>query len=146
MVEVAVAGDDCRLVLRVSAYEFPDAVDVNDANWLIGEVEMKAGHSGSFTASHRVTLRADEMAQFRDELVPLVKSLKGAATLRHLEEQVGCTVTLDEGTGNLTAFIGEHVGSELRIRDCKTDQSYLAQTVHDLNALLSEFPARGRRG
>jgi hypothetical protein len=146
MVEATVGGDDCGLVIRVGAYQFPEAIDFDDANWLVGEVEMEAGLTGSFTASHLVTLRADELAQFRDELVPLIQSLTGEATLRHLEEQVGCNLTLDEGRGNLTAFVSEHVGSELRVRECKTDQSYLAQTVHDLNALLSEFPVRGRRG
>ncbi len=146
MVEATVGGDECRLVIRVSAYEFPDAVDFDDANWLIGEVELNSGFTGSFTASHRVTLRADELAEFRDELAPLVQSLTGDATLRHMERQLGCKVTLDDGKGDLTAFVGEHIGSELRVRDCKTDQSYLARTVRDLDALLSAFPVRGRRG
>lgn len=145
MAEVTIGGDDCRLVLRVSAYEFPDATEFNDANWLIGEVELESGRSGTFTASHRVTLRADELTQFRDELVPLVESLNGEAILRHMEEQVGCTVALDEGKGKLTAFVAEHVGSDLQVRDCKTDQSYLALTLRELDALLSEFPARAER-
>ena len=69
--------------------------------------------------------------------------MNGSATLSHLEAQVGCTVALENGSGSLTAFIREHVGSELSVRDCKTDQSYLAQTLHELDAVLEEFPVRG---
>ena len=40
--EATVAGHGCRLVLRVSAYEWPDEVSGSDANWLRGEVELQA--------------------------------------------------------------------------------------------------------
>ena len=70
--EAAVAGDGCRLVLRVSAYERPEAQDFDDANWLKGEVELEAGIAGSFKATHRVALRADELKRFRDDLLPVV--------------------------------------------------------------------------
>jgi hypothetical protein len=45
----------------------------------------------------------------------------------------------------LVLRVSEHLGSELRVRDCKTDQFYLARTVRDLDALLTKFPVRGRR-
>jgi hypothetical protein len=143
--EFAVGGEGCRLVLCVSAYERPEAQDFNDANWLTGEVELEAGTSGPFKATHRVALRADELKRFRDDLVPVVESMTGTATLSHLEEQVGCTIDLDNGRGTLTAFVGEHVGAELTVRDCKTDQSYMAQTLRELDAVLDEFPVRGER-
>ena len=63
--------------------------------------------------------------------------------LEHLEAQVGCTVTLTSGRGSLTAFVREHIGSELRLSDCETDQSYLAETVRQLDAIVSTFPVRG---
>jgi hypothetical protein len=146
MTEVTIGGDGCRLVLRVDAYEFPDAVDFDDGNWLIGEVEMKAGIAGSFTVKLRVTVRANELAEFRDQLVPMVESLNGEATLRHMEEQVGCEIALKDGKGSMSAFVREHLGSEQRVWDRPTDQSFLAATLRDLDALLAEFPPRGKRG
>ena len=50
--EATVAGHGCRLVLRVSAYEWPDEVSGSDANWLTGEVELQAGRTGAFHACH----------------------------------------------------------------------------------------------
>jgi hypothetical protein len=141
--EATVAGHGCRLVLRVSAYEWPDEVSGSDANWLTGEVELRAGRTGEFRARQPAALRTDELAQFRDDLHETVESLNGTARLRHLEAQVGCTIELAHGRGNLSAFIKEHVGSELQVRRCETDQSYLAQTVRELDALVEAFPVRG---
>jgi hypothetical protein len=80
--DAVVRGQGCRLLLSVEGYEFPDADDFDDANWLIGSVELEAGTTGSFRAFHRVTFRADELAQFRDELRPIADTLNGEATLR----------------------------------------------------------------
>jgi hypothetical protein len=66
--EATVAGHGCRLVLRVSAYEWPDEVSGSDANWLTGEVELQPGRTGVFHACHGAALRTEELAQFRDEL------------------------------------------------------------------------------
>jgi hypothetical protein len=143
--EASIGGEGCRLLISVSAYEFPDMDDRDDGNWLIGSVELNVGRTGSFRAFHRVMPRADELAGFRDELRPIVETLNGEATLRHLEEQFGCTVSLKDGKGELTAFVAEHFGSILRVERCETDQSYLAATLRDLDALLEEFPARGKK-
>lgn len=142
-IEANIRGQGCRLRLSVSRYEFADAEDFDDANWLIGEVELEAGITGEFRASHRVALRADELTLFRDQLQPLVETLNGTATLHHLEEQVGCAVSLKDGSGTLTAFVREHVGSILRVEQCETNQSYLAQTLRELDALVGSFPIRG---
>jgi hypothetical protein len=144
-IEAAVGGDGCQLVLRVSAYELPEAQDFDDANWLTGEVDLVAGTTGSFRATHGVALRADELERFHDDLLSVVESLNGVATLGHLEGQVGCTIALENGGGKLTAFVKEHIGSELNVHECKTDQSYLAQTILELEAVLKEFPVRGRQ-
>jgi hypothetical protein len=143
--QVSVGGEGCRLLLSISAYEFPDLDDRDDGNWLFGIVELKAGTTGEFKATHRVMPRADELARFRDDLRPLVETLNGEATLHHIEEQFGCTVSLKDGKGELTAFVAEHIGAILRVKQCPTDQSYLAATLRDLDALLDEFPPRGLR-
>ena len=97
------AGQRLRMARRGSGF---------DANWLTGEVELQAGRTGVFHARHGAALRTEELAQFRDQLQEVVASLNGTATLHHLESQVGCTVELANGRGNLSAFIKEHVGSD----------------------------------
>jgi hypothetical protein len=92
--EATVLGHGCRLVLRVSSYEWPDEVSGSDANWLTAEIELQAGRTAVFHACHGAALRSEDLAQFRDELREVVASLNGTATLHHLESQVSCTVEL----------------------------------------------------
>jgi hypothetical protein len=75
--EATVAGHGCRLVLRVSDYELPDEVSGSDANWLRGEVELRAGRTGVFHARHSAALRTEELAQFRDDLHEVVSARTG---------------------------------------------------------------------
>ena len=144
MREVAVAGDAVRLVLRVAGYERPSLESGADANWLMGEAEITAEAGGSFHARRGVAIRTEELAAFRDALVRLVEELDGEATLAHMEDEVGCTIRLHRGTGELDAFVREHVpGVELRVERARTNQSYLQETVQQLEALVGAFPVRG---
>ena len=140
------AGDSCRLTLRVHGYERPDETSGFDANWLNGEVELVAGMTGAFRATHRVDFLAGEFERFRDELRGVVESRNGSASFTTIESQVGCTIELTNGWGSFTAFVAEHVGSNLQVDDASTDPSYLAQTLHALDALVEAFPVRGEGG
>ena len=127
----------------MTGYERPDEQTGSDANWLQGEAELVTGRAGSFRATHSVAFRTEELERFRDQLRQIVESLTGTAALQHIENNVGCTVTLSSGRGSLTAYVQENIGSELRVRDCETDQSYLAQAPHELDAIVRAFPVRG---
>jgi hypothetical protein len=144
MRELLVAGDGFRLWLRVAGYERPSLESGDDANWLVGEAEMTADAGGSFRASRGVALRTEELAAFREALRRLVEELDGEATLTHMEDEVGCTIRLRRGTGELDAFVREHVpGVELRVEQVRTDQSYLQETARQLDALVAAFPVKG---
>jgi hypothetical protein len=144
MTEVLVAGDGFRLLLRVAGYERPSLESGADANWLVGQAELTADAGGSFRACRGVALRTEELAEFRDALRRLVEGLDGEATLNHMEDEVGCTIRLRRGTGDLDAFVREHVpGVQLRVEGVRTDQSYLQETASQLDALVGAFPIRG---
>jgi len=116
----------------------------DDANWLAGEAELTADVGGSFRARRSVSLRTEELVGFRRALRRLVKDLDGEATLSHMEDELGCTIRLHRGTGELNAFVREHVpGVELRVEGVRTDQSYLKETAMQLDALVSDFPIKG---
>jgi hypothetical protein len=142
--EVLVAGDGFRLLLQVAGYERPSLESGADANWLVGTVEMTADAGGSFRATRGVALRTEELAAFRDALLRLVQELDGEAVLNHMEDEVGCTIRLSRGTGEVEAFVREHVpGTELRVAHVRTDQSYLQQTARQLESLVAAFPIKG---
>ncbi|TMK68516.1 MAG: hypothetical protein E6G50_15190 [Actinobacteria bacterium] len=61
-----------------------------------------------------------------------------------MDDELGCTIRLHRGTGELNAFVREHVpGVELRVEGVRTDQSYLKETAMQLDALVSDFPIKG---
>jgi hypothetical protein len=143
MHEVLVAGEGFRLSLQVAGYERPSLESGADANWIVGHVEMTADAGGSFRASRGVALRTEDLASFRDAVRQLVGELDGEATLHHMEDEVGCTIRLHRGTGELDAFVREHVlGVELRVERVRTDHSYLQETATNLMRLSLRFRSR----
>jgi hypothetical protein len=142
-IEATIAGEGCALVLRVSGYERPQLDSGADANWLRAEVELTASTSGRYSGREAVSLRSEELARFREELARAAETLTGKAVLAHLEAQVGCTIRLAKGAGELEAFVREHIGAELRVTGIRTDQSYLQQTLRELTAIVSAYPVRG---
>ena len=138
-----IAGEGCRLTLRLTHWESPELTSGSDANWVVGEVELVTDTTGRFSARHPVSIRTEEVARFRDELASLLETLDGEATLAHLEDEFGARVTLKAGTGEFEAFVAENVVAQLRVKDVRTDQSYLAETLRDLNAAVSAFSVRG---
>ena len=141
--EATIAGEGCALILRVEGYERPWLESGADANWLQAEVELTASSSGRFSGLQAVSLRTDELARFRDELAPLVETLDGEAMLEQMEAQLGCTIRLARGAGELDAFLREQLGAELRVSGIRTDQSYLQRALQEVTRIVSAFPVRG---
>jgi hypothetical protein len=140
--EATVAGDGCKLILRVSGYERPQLDSGADAIWLQGEVELVTA-GGAFRARQDVSLRTEELVAFRDQLAGLVETLNGEAVLEHMEEKLGCTIKLKSGVGELEAFVREHVGADMRVTEVRIDQSYLQRSLREMNALVTSFPVKG---
>ena len=90
-----------------------------------------------------MSIRTDEIVRFRDELTTLLETLNGEATLEHLENEFGAKVTLRAGAGELEAFVAENLGAQLRVEHVRTDQSYLAGALRELNAAVAAFSVRG---
>jgi hypothetical protein len=141
-VEVSLCGEGCRLVLRVERYAYPDVTSGTDANWLAAEVELTAGRTGAFRATHRVALRTDELAQLRHQLRLVDRDASGEAYFEHLEEQVGVTVRMSAGKGTMSLVVRELLGPELRFADVAIDPSLIRQALGELDAVVAAFPAR----
>jgi hypothetical protein len=143
-VEIVIAGDECKLTLKVVRYEFGEAQDYHDANWLVTDAELVAGSTGHFEARCEVTIRTTELLDFRDGVRRAIESHSGSPRLDHMEEQVGCTIAVAGTKAELSAFIKEHVGAELSASPCKMDERQLKRTLGDLDAAVEAFPVRNR--
>jgi hypothetical protein len=98
---------------------------------------------GLTRAKQSLTARTEEIEAFRDQLVRLLEALDGQATLDHMEEQVGCSVTLRRGKGEFSGFVRQHLGPELRVNGLPTDQSYLKESLSGFEKLAKAFPVKG---
>jgi hypothetical protein len=138
----AVRGDGLDMTIDVEGYQFPQIESGSDANWLAGTVDLRVGTTGVFTANQKLWLFAPDLQKFRDELRILDRELSGQARLKHLEGQLDVTVELANGSGTLNGVVNERIGAELSFAQIQTDQTYVRQTLHGLEALLSTFPVR----
>ena len=98
---------------------------------------------GSFTASHPVHARTEELAAFRSQIAALHERLTGEASLEHLEAVFGASLSLEDGVGQLDVFVRDRRGTELRVSGVRTDQTYVAQTLQDMDRVVAEFGVRG---
>lgn len=141
--EVTIAGDGCRFTLRVDGYQFPQMpADYNDANWLVGQIDLSAGARGAFSARLCVTPYALDLQAFRNQLQTLDRELTGQATLAHVEDQFEVVVTLANGKGKLSGYVREHVGARLRVAEFETGQTFVRQALNEFEALVTAFPVR----
>jgi len=67
------------------------------------------------------------------------------ATLEHIEEQIGLTVTLEDGPRTLAGFLAAARLSDARLSfaNVEIDRSFLRDALEQLDAIVTAFPLRG---
>ena len=131
-----------RLEIVVAGYERPgDNNNYHDANWLTVQVNVAAGgFRGSFDAAFLTA----EMEDLCKKLKELYASLKGSREWETMEGQLRlafqgnglggielkCDARDQAGIGNLLSF------------ELDLDQTQLAQSISQLDDLMSTFPIR----
>ncbi len=130
-----------RVEVIVSGYERQPTGDYHDDNWLSVEVSLSmGGFKGRFHAS----FLTDELMGFRDQLAVLYKTLKGEAKLVTMETQLLLNLSGD-GRGGISlkgeASDQPGIGNRL-LFDLDLDQTQLATTLRELDAVLERFPVR----
>ncbi|HWT95224.1 MAG TPA: hypothetical protein VN238_19665 [Solirubrobacteraceae bacterium] len=142
-VRVELAGDGGRLILRLLAWQHPGAPAPDD-EWIAAEVELRAEPRSRFQARSRVSVRAGELAAFRDALTGALAQRTGTVELATLEEEVGAVVRLDrDGTAVLDAFVEDvmpALAARLEVHDVPTDARRLGETLRQLEAACAAFP------
>lgn len=100
---------------------------------------------GGFRAEFAAQLRAEEFSSFRSGVAALHESLRGNAQFATMEEQLLLDVSGDgRGHIRLQGRARDRAGSSNALSfEIDFDQTYLAATLRQLNALVREFPVRG---
>jgi hypothetical protein len=140
----ALGSPDLKLAgfqVWVHGYEFPDAEDAWDGNWL--RATAHCGASGASVEVRGAFLDTVAVARFRAGMAAMYGTLDGAAALGTDEP------TLDV---RLTATVHGHIHMHVEITpdhlhqahsfDFEIDQSYLPRAITQCDALLQRYPVR----
>jgi len=145
---VQIRGDGGRVIqIEISGYERPDAGDEYDANWLRAKCSVTLAE---FSAVLSLALVTHDFARFADELEQAVQLLKGRATFSTAEAGLGIEIKFTTAghadvfgsARSQTSFVPDQSVLSFSF---ETDQTYLEQTVRELKAIVSRFPARSPR-
>lgn len=135
-------GEGAVLSLLVRGYENDAAVTSSDANWLVCDlaVEMPA-----FEARLSAAITTHDLECFAAELREALQSMVGRASLTTDEQQVSARIELHR-TGRAKVdgelrTIGRPSGTLAFGFD--SDQTYLQQSLRDVDRVLAAYPIRG---
>lgn len=136
--EIRLSGEQGSLTLEINGYERPEAEDPDDANWLMCKLTIKAG---SFSGAFKSAFTTYDLVALHERLKIALKTLSGTFTFRNTEDDVKLDVQFDErGCAVLSGTAQPHQSLEgsLTFR-FDTDQSYLSQTLRQLEGALRTF-------
>lgn len=124
--------------------QFPDAYDRWDGNWL--HVTTQCAQAGAIVAAGGPILDAADLQRFRDELAALAGTPSGEAELHGAEPNIRVLVATSDGLGHLRVRVELTPDSQAQGHwfEYVIDQSYLPETISQLDAVLELFPVRGR--
>lgn len=141
---LTLAGSEGRITIEVTDYERPSAGNADDANWLTSRLVLQVG---PFSASFKLSLTTYELATVLGDLRKHLDSLSGTVTFKSLEEDLSLTFEFaTRGAVFISTVVQPHQwrGTVLRFQ-LSSDQTGVAQVVHQLEAILSRFPIRTGR-
>ena len=132
-----------RIAIDVVGYERPTSGDYDDDNWVVTQIEVRIG---GFKGKARAALRTTELVEFGSQLRTLHETLSGTAEFTTLEGQLHLQLEGDgKGHINLKGEVMDQAGVGNRLHfSLEFDQSRLADSVRDLDAVISKFPVRSR--
>jgi len=130
------------LHIWVHGYQFPDATDAWDGNWL--RVTARCVVSGASVEVSGAILDTVSFLRFRRELAELYERLQGVATLESHEPELKVQVTSLGATGHCEVQIeitSDQLNQDHRFK-LMVDQSYLPDVIRGCEQVLSRYPVR----
>jgi len=130
------------LSLWVHGYEFPQATDGWDGNWL--RITARCAANGASVLVTGSILDTVSFARFRREVNIIREKMEGAATLRSHEPNLRVTLKPKGTHGHIDVEIEitpDHTQQRHRFFEV-IDQSYLPAMHKACDAVLHQFPVR----
>jgi len=139
--QITIHGHQGRLDLRIVGYERPESRDSDDANWLTSEATIKMG---AFTGAFRCALTTLDIRTSYESLKKSIATVQGTAYFRTTEKDIDIEIRFDNrGSAVVRGTISPQASLEASLTfRLDTDQSYLLQTMQQLEATLRVFPAK----
>lgn len=139
--EIRVAGHRAIIAIEVLSYERPEVMDPDDANWLKCGVSVKAG---PFTGAFPCTLTTRDLATLTERLKTALGVPSGKVAFRTTESDISLEILFDNrGTAVVLGSVEPQVSPEASLHfRFETDQSYLTQTLRQLESVLRRFPVK----
>jgi hypothetical protein len=134
------------LSIWVHGYQYPDATDEWDGNWL--RVTARCTANGATVEASGAILETVSFQTFQRELSALHKTLQGKAALGSAEPNLFVEVQAVGHSGQVDAVIEitpEHLRQAHRF-SVELDQSYLPEAILGCQRVLARYPVRGQRG
>ena len=130
-----------RIQVDVSAYKRSASGEYHDDNWLTATIAVCVG---GFSGRVGAAIVTDELVRFAQQLHRLYEELSGSAEFSTLEGQLSLTLSCD--TRGHVALRGEvldqaGIGNRLSFH-LDLDQSFLQQSIRDLDTVIRAFPVR----
>jgi hypothetical protein len=144
MVAFSLGGSEReRIAVEVENYERAATGDYHDDNWLKVSVTVSVG---AFDGTFPATFLTEEFVAFRNELKKMYESLHGNAKFTTLEDQLSLELS-GNGRGQilLKGYALDRAGDGNRIEfRLEIDQTHVARTLRELDAIVEKFPVRAR--
>ena len=143
--------EDASIVLGplriwVSGYEYPDAPDYWDANWLLATARCVG--NGSHVEVRGAFIHLSEIKKWKEDLEPFSQTLKGVVELPAMEPTLAIKIEAQKpSTGHLSCEVGladEHIPEYHRYK-FEIDQSHITSLLAQLAAIMKQFPIRNER-
>jgi hypothetical protein len=128
--------------LWVHGYEFPDALDVGDGNWL--RITAHCGGSGASVWCSGALLETVSLRALARGLEDMHATLRGEAVLDSHEPNIAVRISISR-TGQATVQVDvtpDHM-TQKHWFEFEADQSYLPAIIAQCRNVLGRFPVRG---
>ncbi len=130
-----------RVEVDVISYERSVVGEYYDDNWLTVSIAVCVG---GFSGRVRAAILTAELAAFAEQLRRLHEQLTGSAEFTTIEGQLSLTLTCDiRGHITLQGEVLDQAGIGNRLSfHLDLDQSFLPQSIQELDAVIQAFPVR----
>jgi hypothetical protein len=142
--QIRFAGEQGTLAIEIYGYERSVAEDQDDANWLRAELTVKAG---PFSGAFKSAFTTYDLTSLCDGMKNVLAALSGSMSFQNTEHDIAFNIEFDKrGGATINGTVHPHRSPEASLKfRFDTDQSYLAHTLSQLEALLRRFPIRQAR-